>query len=114
MKKLAEIAAEMRVAVDGRATGWTEASLARGLYVAFGHRESRYRLVLRREGVYPSEQEVEIVCQAFGVPVGTEPAQRMSKDWSKGYKRLMYAIELRWTELPAAQSSGLRYMAAAG
>ena len=114
-KKLSEIAKEMRAAVDGRTVGWTEAPLARGLLIAFGHREGRYRLVLRREGVYPSEQEMAICCREFGVPLGTEPAQRIAKDWSKGYKRLMYTVELAWTELPvvSGQAAGVRGQAVA-
>ena len=81
----------------------------------FWAQEERFLLKVRREGVYPSEREVEIVSQAFGVPVGTEPAQRIAKDWSKGYRRAMYVVELGWTELQSVGRVGqVGQMAAAG
>lgn len=111
-KKLAEIAAEMRAAVGSR--GSRVVWLPRGLEIVLIRNEERFLVKVRREGVYPSEQEVEVVSRAFGVPVGTEPVRRTAQDWTKGYRRQMFVVELGWTELPAAQSGGLRYMAAAG
>lgn len=112
-KKLVEIAKEMRAAVGTR--GSRVVWLPRGLEIVLFRNEERFLLKVRREGVYPSEREVEIVCQAFGVPVGTEPAQRIAQDWSKGYKRLMYTVELAWTELPvvSGQAAGVRGQAVA-
>lgn len=112
-KKLVEIAREMRAAVA--AGGWRLVWLPKGLEIGLHRKEERFRLVVRREGVFPSEQEIEIVSQAFGAPVGTEPARRVVLDWSKGYKRSMYVVELGWTELQSVGRVGqVGQMAAAG
>jgi hypothetical protein len=104
--KLQEIAAGMRQAVGSR--GSRVVWLPRGLEIVLMRNEERFVLKVRREGVYPAEREVEIVSQAFGVPVGTEPAQRIAMDWSKGYRRAMYVVEMGWTELPAVDPSTAR------
>ena len=98
-KKLAVIAQEMRAAVG--AGGYRLIPLARGLQIGLHRREDRFRLVVRREGVFPSEQEVEIVRQAFGVPeecvaeVGSKteqhPVTKRTIRWQ--------VVELRWREL---------------
>jgi len=97
---LIAIADNMRTLVQ--APGWAQHTLPRGLQVIFQRtQDSRMRLAMARETVYPSDTEVELVCAAFGVPEGAE-TQRSQKAWTnpKTGRAILYSrIEVYWREV---------------
>lgn len=99
--KLQEIATGMRRAVDQKPVCWTEHTLSGGLRVILSHNDERYVLSLRREGVFPSEQEIAILVREFGLPEGTEPRRRQLTE-NKGRTIRWFIVDLGWTELPAS------------
>ena len=98
--KLAAIAARMRAAVAAQPYGWTRYTLARGLDLVLSHRAEAWRLALRREEVYPSDQEAAILFRAFGVPEGTEPEKRKQSETHPSTQRRIEwrIVEFNWRE----------------
>lgn len=76
--KLQAIADRMRAAVAAKPFGWVNHTLPGGLDLVLSHNGEKWRLALRREKVYPSEVEADILTRAFGVAEGTEPNRRKS------------------------------------
>lgn len=99
--KLPEIAGRMRAALVGRDSGWVQQDLGRGLAIVLSRDGDQYRLAMRREGVYPSIDEVAICSRVFGVPDGSEPVRvtpRKSKSPADGRTVVYYVVELHWRE----------------
>lgn len=112
--KLAEIADEMRAQLgtgpggspdpEGAPNGRPAAvhrALMRGLQVVLARNGKQWRLALGREGVYPSDVEVEVCRRAFQAPVGAEITRReaTSRHPKTGRKIRHLVVELMWLEL---------------
>ncbi len=115
--KLQEIAAGMRRAVEQKSVCWTEFTLSGGLRLILSRNDERFVLSLRREGVFPSEQEVAVLVREFGLPEGTEPRRRQLTE-NKGRSIRWFIVDLAWTEIPASGTATFgqvgSYVAAAG
>jgi len=98
--KLEQIAGGMRKAIVERPYGWTRHTLPGGLDLVLSHVGERWRLALRREWVYPSDTEAEILSRAFAVAEGTEPERRkhMEKHPSSERQIDWRIIEYNWIE----------------
>lgn len=100
MGKLNTIAQEMRQTLSAKSTGAVSKPLARGLTVVMQRVEGRWRLALGREGVDPSDMEVEICKAAFKVPTGAWE-ERLIKDYThpKTRRTIKYhVVNLKWVE----------------
>lgn len=97
--KLQQIAADMRMAVAKHETGWTAMQLPGGLEMVLSHQAEVWRLALRRERVYPSQTEEEILAQVFGVPEGTEVQRRSKKVPAQGRSVQWCVSEFIWREM---------------
>ena len=99
--KLQVIANRMRASVAGRAFGWTQQTLPGGLDVVLSHNGEKWRLALRREKVFPSQVEMGILCDVFGVAEGTEPQRRQTCDVNEVTQRRIEwrCIEYNWREV---------------
>jgi hypothetical protein len=99
-KRITDIAAEMRADLADQPFSCTRpVRLGGGLELLLHRNGPQYRLSLRREGVYPSEQEVGICAAAFGVAEGSEPGRRVQNDLLAGWKRQLHVVDLVWREL---------------
>ena len=93
--QLAAIATEMYAHVlDGQA--WHHRTLRNGLELVLQRKERQWRLALGRDGVMPSEVEVDVVRKAFDVPAAAEPvrAQRYRPMPKTGRQALYHVVEL--------------------
>ena len=108
--KLAEIADEMRAQLVAGPGGSPDPDggqaavhrpLVRGLQVVLARKGHQSRLALGREGVYPSDTEVEVCRRAFRVPAGAETTKReaTSRHPKTGRKIRYLVVELMWLEL---------------
>jgi hypothetical protein len=76
--------------------------LSRGLHIVYARIDGRCRLALGREAPSePSQQEVDILMRAFGVPAGSEPERRQAAWREPVTERTVTfnVIELRWREM---------------
>lgn len=97
--KLKRIADEMRTRVSAAPLdkAWTMHTLPGGLDLIYSKAEEQRRLALRRAGVQPSDNEVDICADVFGVPPETPPARYVRKDKAAG--QTYHVVELVWREL---------------
>lgn len=98
--KLQAIADGMRQTIQDRPKAWTPYRLAGGLQMILAHDGLSWRLILRRENVFPSNNEIEICAAVFGAPEGTTPVQRKYSEMSGGMTTRWHAVELNWREIP--------------
>jgi hypothetical protein len=100
MSKLQEIAERMRTAIVAQSFGWTRKTLPGGLDLVLSHRGENWRLALRREKIYPSDMEAEILFKAFAVAEGTEPEKRQHTEEQPTTKRKIdwRIVEFNWIE----------------
>ena len=98
--KLATLASGMRTAVAAKPAGWVNHTLSGGLDLVLAHNGEKWRLALRREKVYPSETEADILTRAFGVAEGTEPKRRQYCEVHPDTQRRIQwqIIEYNWIE----------------
>jgi hypothetical protein len=92
------MAQEMRAAA--LRTGAVHRPLVKGLQVVLRWEDERWRLALGREGVFPSETEVEVCRRAFAVPEGVETARREAS-WRhpKTLRAVRWqVVEMSWVE----------------
>jgi hypothetical protein len=103
LTKLAQLASAMRTAVAAKSTGWTNHTLPGGLDLVLAHKDDAWRLALRREKVYPSVTEADILTRAFGVAEGTEPKRRQYCEVHPDTQRRIQwqIIEYNWIEADA-------------
>lgn len=98
--KLTEIATTMYSKVI-EAGDWDRVKLSHGLDIIL-HRvdELQWRLAVAREGVYPSDMEVEVVRTAFDVPEAAEEARSEKEYTHPKTKRTIYyrRVEVTWQE----------------
>lgn len=101
---LKSIAANMRSHVTNSQRG-AHQRLPRGLELVMQrHVEDsgavRWRLALGRTDVVPSEEEIRICSEAFGVPAGTEHTVRTTerKNPKTGSINTWYVAEMYWYE----------------
>lgn len=96
-KSLSEIAGEMLRAAQTQRTCWAQ---YRGLWLVLSHDDDRFELSLRREGVFPSEDEVAVWMREFGVPEGSEPQRRQQTTSTAGRPICrLYMVDLRWRQI---------------
>lgn len=98
--KLAAIATNMySIVIDPGQ--WTRTKLAHGLDIIL-HRvdEQQWRLAMAREGVYPSDAEVQIVRSVFDVPAAAEEARSEKVHCHpKTRRQINYRrVEITWQE----------------
>lgn len=107
--KLALIAEHLRTAVAPKPFGWVNHTLPGGLDLVLSHNGEKWRLALRREKVFPSELEANILTRAFGVAEGTEPKRRQYREVHPNTQRRIQwqIIEYNWIETEP-QSIGAR------
>ena len=74
--------------------------LARGLKVVMQRTQGNWRLALGREGVYPSEQEIEICRAAFHVPAGCAESMRVAFSVHTKTRRTIqyHVVDMTWRE----------------
>ena len=62
--------------------------------------DGNWRLALGREGVYPSDQEIEICRASFHVPAGCAESKRVSPSVHPKTKRVINycVVDLTWVE----------------
>ena len=96
--KLQKIAAEMvqRVRDAQLEKAWVQHTLPGGLDLIYSKAEEQRRLALRRIGVQPSDHEVDVCVDVFGVPSETDPARYTRKDKAVG---TYHVAELVWREV---------------
>ena len=97
--RLALLAGEMRDAVES--TGrHAHQKLPHGLEIVMQRTDGRWRLAMAREGVWPSDVEVDICRREFHVPEGSvERRKRHSRRHPKTGRQLFYSVvELCWME----------------
>ena len=98
--KLQMLAERLRTAVAAKPFGWANHTLPGGLDRVFSHNGEKWRLALRREKVFPSEVEADILTRAFGVAEGTEPKRRQYCEVHPDTQRRIQwqIIEYNWIE----------------
>lgn len=97
---LQQVAQRMKELAGQRLHGQAYRRLARGLHLVYGNRELRCRLAMGRlTPAAPSEEEIEIVREAFGVPAGAGREERVAQWWDPMEERAkkFNVIELTWT-----------------
>lgn len=98
--KLAEIATTMYSKVID-AGDWDRVKLSHGLDIIL-HRisDEQWRLAMAREGVYPSDVEVELVRSAFDVPEEAEESHGEKQYTHPKTRRVINyrRVELTWQE----------------
>ena len=100
LSALQQVAQRMKELAGQRLHGQAYRRLARGLHLVYGNRELRCRLAVGRlTPAAPSEEEIEIVRQAFGVPAGAGREERVAQWWDPTEDRAkkFNVIELTWT-----------------
>lgn len=104
MSKLSTIAANMRRAVASKPFGYTTVTLPGGLDIVLSHIDDRWRLALRRQGVFPSHAEAEILRSVFAVAEGTEPTPReKTVEHPETHRKIAWKIiEYNWIEADTA------------
>jgi hypothetical protein len=73
---------------------WVSHTLPGGLDLIYSKAEEQRRLALRRIGVQPSDHEIDICGDVFGVPDETYPHRYTRKDPAGTY----HVAELVWRE----------------
>jgi len=106
--KLQIIADHMIAAIAAKPFGWTNNSLPGGLDIVMSRNGDKWRLAIRREKVFPSDTEADIIFHAFAVPVGSEPIRRQFCEAHPTTQRRIEwrIIEWNWIEAdeePASQ-----------
>lgn len=98
--KLQILADRLRAAVAAKPVGWVNHTLPGGLDLVLAHDGEKWRLALRREKVYPSESEADILTRVFGVAEGTEPNRRKYCEVHPDTQRRIQwqIIEYNWIE----------------
>lgn len=101
--KLQNIADRMRRAVLAHDPAWTAAALPGGLDMVLSRADDSWRLALRREQVPPSQTEIVILREVFGVPDDTEVRSSTKSEPHPVTKRIMrwQIVEILWREVPA-------------
>ncbi len=105
---LASIATDMYAAVaSGQA--WHHRILRNGLELVLQRRDQQWRLALGRDGVQPSDVEVETVCKAFDVPAAVEQLRtQVLRTMPKTNRRAIYhVVELYWVEREKATATAV-------
>ena len=99
-KPLDALATNMREMLNVQGIRFVHRRLARGLEIVLQRDDHKWRLALGRTDVAPSDSEIEICRDAFGVPEGTEVSNVSKKRWNPktGTATLMYVVDMTWTE----------------
>lgn len=102
--KLQMIAERLHTVVATKPFGWVNHTLPGGLDLVLAHNGEKWRLALRREKVFPSEIEADILMRAFGVAEGTEPLRRKYCEVHPDTQRRIQwqIIEYNWIEADEA------------
>ena len=99
--QLTAIAAEMRALITDAGASYAHRRLAHGLELVLLRRGQQWRLALGRPGVRPSEQEVAVCMEAFGVAPDTE--WHYDQKYKTGKLRnqgvVYHLAEMFWTEV---------------
>jgi hypothetical protein len=103
--RLAALACSLRRRLEGRGDhAALHHPLPQGLQLVMQRQDrNRWRLALGREGVYPSDTEIETCRRAFAVPDAAELTRRTAPyQHPKTQRRITYYIaELTWREADA-------------
>ena len=97
--RLSLLAGEMRDAVES--TGrHAHQKLPHGLEIVMQRTDGRWRLAMAREGVWPSDVEVEVCLREFHVPDGSPERRRHhSRRHPKTGRQVVYSVvEVNWME----------------
>ncbi len=94
------MAKEIRQELEQKPQGAIYKPLAKGLKVVMQRTHGNWRLALGREGVYPSEMEVEICKAAFRVPVGCAEVRLVKPSVHPKTRRAIsyHVVNLTWVE----------------
>jgi hypothetical protein len=97
--RLTLLAGEMRGSVE-RTGHHAHQKLPHGLEIVMQRTEGRWRLAMAREGVWPSDVEVEVCRHAFHVPDGSlELRKRHLRRHPKTGRQFIYSVvEVYWME----------------
>lgn len=98
--KLQLIADRMIAAIAAKPFGWTSQTLPGGLDIVLSHNGEKWRLAIRREKIFPSDTEAEILFNAFSVADGSEPIRRQYCEVHPTTQRRIewHIIEWNWIE----------------
>lgn len=100
MGKLNDVAKGMRSDLEAKEQGAIYKPLARGLKVVMQRTAGQWRLALGREGVYPSEMEIDICRAAFHVPAGCEESRTVKPSVHPKTRRTIqyHVVNMTWRE----------------
>lgn len=109
MSKLSALAADMRRCVGSKPFGKANVTLD-GLEIGLSHIDERWRLTIRRERVYPSQVEQDILTDLFGVAQGCqpEPNEKTETNPKTGRPVLWCGIVYNWIEADTASAHTAR------
>ena len=114
--KLTQVAATMRQNLDlarqvHKPDAYITRELPHGLVIIRGYTASgREYLVIRRENVYPSPTELQLVATAFGLDLDTfipDQYRRSERHAVSGRQITWCCLRLQWCETPARSGAGL-------
>ncbi len=105
MSTLKQLAAGMYTTLDwaqqrGQSRAYIMRTLANGLQIVLSYDAEQWRIALRREGVPPGENEIEIVRAAFAIPDAAARFDNMQTEPhpKTGRKIRYFRVELLWRE----------------
>jgi hypothetical protein len=101
LNPLQQTAQSMRLQLLSKNNDWKYVALPRGLHIVLQRTGRAWRLALAREGVYPSEDEVQICHRSFAVPEGAEVALNVQMRPHPKTKQTQQfnIVEARWREV---------------
>jgi len=100
--KLQLIAESMLAILEQPGNHWRHKKLPRGLEILFERKDSTLRLELAREDVSPSQHEIRLCREAFGVPASVEVdmVQRLAYHVKTNRRIIYHVAEMSWIEEP--------------
>lgn len=108
MSKLSDMATGMKksLAKAPHGYGWVRSMLPGGLEIILDRKHERYRLILRREWVYPSDTEVQVCAEVFGL-ADSEPIRRVVRSTADvtGRKIDWHHVEFTWRQEDATNGN---------
>lgn len=110
MSKLTAIADQIRRQIDAKTFGWVKHTFTGGLEIVVSRNGEKYRLAMRRQNVFPSQTEIDLLLPLFGVAEGTELHWRRVDDKFSRAPSVIhwYIVEANWIEREPAPSMSVR------
>lgn len=107
---LSAVAASMKRQAERAASRHAFRRLQHGLAIVYGQRDNQWRLAIGRLAPSaPSDQEKQIVANAFDVPYDFEPVHRQAQWWDPidERNRTFNVLEITWRVVELRQDFGV-------